>query len=412
MEYKSRAQLYKHLSDELIKIAQNRTKSKEILDTCYTSYGIPQSTISDYIYGYADIEDIDENLLWPVSMAIIGEKVDEYLPPQKNYKYKRKKIINKFENINRVASDQWTGGVIDIADFINLYNAGKIRYNPETQRPLKISVHGEIETFHFFKNNRAIKEMVEALQEDNFIPNTITLNVLKENFEGDINDYYDESRHELFIKDIDHFDLLDGYHRFLALQKMKLTNPTFEFKMELRITNFTIEKAKQFIYQEDQKTKMTKLQSSSYNTTNLGNQIVDFLKQNINLKPYISKNGGVIEEPFLSRAINDICIETPPTTNSQKIKLKKEISEKVCNGLINMIEADPDILDKKWDRDFIASVIWCCQHYKGDDMIGCVRNLYSLKGDTKFTMSTTLRGLAINTNNIKSTWENGGKDYV
>jgi hypothetical protein len=68
--------------------------------------------------------------------------------------------------------------------------------------------------------------------------------------------------------------------------------------MELRIVNFTEDKAKQFIWQEDQKTQMRKIDSKSMNMNSSANIVVTRLNENVrcNLKGLISRNEGTI--PF------------------------------------------------------------------------------------------------------------------
>lgn len=404
MNFTAKSKLYQRLQEICSRDSTSMTKTTRYFEECYRRYSIPQSAISDYIYGKTPIEDLDDDLLAPLASVLLPpEELDKYYNKKEyaSYKYPEKELPTEFSPVIQVAEDQWLG-TIDTADLIALYDAGKIRYNPETQRPMRRVWHGKTETYQFYKNDKAINEMAEALRSDSFVPNAITLNVIKDGFEGDISEFFHEAA--FHIREIDHFDLLDGYHRFLALRKVALLNPGFEFRMELRITNFTKEKAWQFIFQEDQKTKMTKTQSASYNTADLGSQIVAYLKQKSELGPYISRNGGIIDEAMLVRAIGDICVAKPPKANSEILRLKQEVSAKLYSGLTEIINNDITLLDRRWERDFIVAAVWCCWN----NLSGCINDFYSGKGDSKFCLYNRRRGVVINIKEL----ERLGRDYV
>ena len=75
--------------------------------------------------------------------------------------------------------------------------------------------------------------------------------------------------------------------------------------MEIRIVSFTEEKAKQFIYQKDQKTKMKQIDSEALNQFSPANMVVDKLNgnPNSNTRGMISRNDGQIDYSFLSAVI-------------------------------------------------------------------------------------------------------------
>ena len=81
---------------------------------------------------------------------------------------------------------------------------------------------------------------------------------------------------------------------------------TFDYPMELRITNFSVSKARQFIYQEQNQNKMAKVDTNAYNQFNAGNMVVERLNKDpkCNLYNNINLNGGVINAGWLAAIIN------------------------------------------------------------------------------------------------------------
>ena len=403
MEYKGRDALRSRLKTVCEKNAAKSTKVKEYMATCKRIYGIPESAISNYLYNIEDIENINDDLLGPVAETVLGEKVvAEYIDSAsyKGYKYEEISVLDEFHPVIQVAPDQWIT-FIDCDDLIVLYDSGKIRYNPETQRPMRRTRSGNTEVYRFYKNDKAIAEMADALRRDLFIPNTITINLLKSGFEGNLEENYNEASATISFRSIDHFDLLDGYHRFLALRRVKLLDSSFEFTMELRITNFTLDKARQFIFQEDQKTKMTKVQSASYNTNDIANQVVGYLKQKF--PDLIARNGGIIDEALLARAINDIYMgKNVPRVKSEQVKFRNEIANELEGKLSDYVNANPELIDQAWDKDRIAVFIWCCKDYKGDNLNEYINNFYDNKGDSKFFVNSARKGAVVNVKELES----------
>ena len=71
--------------------------------------------------------------------------------------------------------------------------------------------------------------------------------------------------------------------------------------MELRITNFDIDKSRRMIYQYDQKTKMSKQLSDTYNSYAAQNKVVQRINESsmCNLQGEI-KIGGLIDSTTLA----------------------------------------------------------------------------------------------------------------
>ena len=108
-------------------------------------------------------------------------------------------------------------------------------------------------------------------------------------------------------------DILDGYHRYIAISQVVREYPEWDYQMELRITTFTEEKAKQFIYQNDQKTQMRRINSESMNQYSPSNIVVEKLNTNpsSNIRGQISRNNGNIDFSFLSAVIHTCYLLCP-----------------------------------------------------------------------------------------------------
>ena len=97
-------------------------------------------------------------------------------------------------------------------------------------------------------------------------------------------------------------DILDGYHRYISMSEIVREDPTFDYPMMIQIVSFSEEKARQFIFQEDQKTQMKKVDSAAMNQYNPANTAVAKLNTdpNSNLRGEIVKTTGKIDPSFLA----------------------------------------------------------------------------------------------------------------
>ena len=146
-----------------------------------------------------------------------------------------------------------------------------MNYNERTQRVVKKIITPNGEHYQISLNAHALKKIEKSFDEKRYIPNTITLNIpdIDENVK-----HYDRETNTLIISTLKEFDIIDGYHRFVAIQRICAVDDKFDLPMELRITCFSENKARQFIWQEDQKTKMSRVDSESFNRYNTANIIV------------------------------------------------------------------------------------------------------------------------------------------
>ena len=122
-------------------------------------------------------------------------------------------------NVIEITEDQWIGR-ITAKELVRLRDAGLIYYNPEAQRPFLRVVRGQETYVKINSNQSAIKAIDDSFMDGSRIPDTITLNIP----EVSETEYVDG---KLIITELEHFELVDGYHRFVALNRNTNRNPDF-----------------------------------------------------------------------------------------------------------------------------------------------------------------------------------------
>ena len=138
--------------------------------------------------------------------------------------------------------------------------------------------------------------------------------------------------------------------------------------MELRIVNFTEDKAKQLIYQEDQKTKMRKVDSNSMNMNKAANIVVTRLNENVicNLKGLISRNEGIINFGDLAELVDYFYFKNV-TKEKERIITINAVKELTDN--FNMLtEYNTDYLEHKIDYKTLLTAMFCFDFYKNNNL--------------------------------------------
>ena len=228
-------------------------------------------------------------------------------------------------------------------------NSQILRYNEATQRPLQIVRHGTIETYIPYYNKSAGDAIRESYTSGKYIPNFITINVP----DTHICEYNAE---EMSLRvDAPYFDLIDGYHRYRSLLSICSSDKTFDYPMGLQITQFSEGKAKYFIYQEDQKTKMARSASRAMDIYAAQNKIVSRLNNDAAfvMCGKINQNTGAINSADLGVAIARLY------SDDNIIESTKEIRE----GIEELISQKPDLENTKWERKYIFTVIFMIKHH-------------------------------------------------
>lgn len=383
------------LITELIKEINNISLNKKEIQRCTEllrdKYDVPMGLSADFLTGNRiDLENIPENVFYYFVSVIIPSKLSEYTAAEIK-KYEKTKYIKetiKFPikiPMVQISNDHWVGK-IDVGFLMQLKKAQLINYNENTQRTLERKVSNGIEYYKITLNNKSVEEIIKSFENDSYIPNTITLNISE-----DSDFYYNEETNSLIIKELNHFDILDGYHRYIAMSRIFQKDPKFNYEMELRIVCFNNEKARQFIWQEDQKTKMKKVDSDAFNQNNPANQIITMLNDITEFKGMFNKKDTIIDTGFASRLISVLYFNNAYETYSRKRVI--EVRDYIANRLRVVINKKQDLYSERWSTQETAAIFYLIyrQDIKDKDLCKAIDNFINITSAEEYKYLFTNR---------------------
>lgn len=371
---KDKKTLEQYLDEQCDRIVLDNNKCKSIYTYANETYDIPKSIISDLISKRMVMSEVSEFILFILldsihnvlrdNKEILG--VDKFYTMQeaKHYrvsKYKVEKI--KFPLIFKmiqVSDDQWIGK-ITVDMLMKLRQTQLINYNINAQRTMQKIIRGDKESYKITLNQKAVNEIQSSFESNEFIPNTITLNIP---METDYDFNYDEENYSLIIKSLDHFDITDGYHRYIAACQTKDKDHNFDYPLEFRIVNFTEDKAKQFIFQEDQKTKMRKVDSNSMNMNKAANIVVTRLNENVrfNLKGLVGRNEGIIPFGELAELVDYFYFKGTKKEKEKSITI--QALKELTDNFNVLTEYKTDYLEHKMSYKTLLVIMFCFDYFK------------------------------------------------
>ena len=387
---KPRVELEKKLIKFFINIEDSKVRQEYYLQL-EEKYNISIGMSSDIITMRKDLSEYNEFVLFAITSVVDNNSIKKYFTEKEISLYSDKKLKNtkiKFPirlPMFQVTDDQWIG--VSSAQFLmQLREKQYVNYNAETQRALERMLSDGKEIFRPSVDQPALKEITQAYKDKIFIPNTISLNISQDDEDAEFT--YNEETHELIIKNIKAFDIFDGYHRYLAMAANYDQDNSFDYPIELRITNFSVSKAKQFIFQEDHKTKMKKIVSKTFDQYNSGNIIIDKINSDpsSNLYNNINLTTGVVNKADMSAAINRLMLYAQAIKRAQVITKSKELK----NKLNDFTEEYVDYLDHKWKRYEIYLIIYGIENNYTNQQIKKAINLIT-KDQIKILSNGELR---------------------
>lgn len=407
----SRVDLERYLNEVCINIALDMDENDKLVTYLNEKYNIPRELSSDLICFRMTFSEVSEFVLFCMLDGInkilnYKKKVESYYTSQeinkyRNSRYKQSKIKFPIKlKMIQVDEDQWIGK-IDVKFLMKLRDAQMINYNANAQRTMQRIIRGDKEIYKISLNKDAVKSINESMVNGTFISNTITLNIPLEDYDAQF--HYDESNMELVISKLKCFHISDGFHRYIAACQATDGDKNFNYNMELRIVNWAEPKVQTFIYQEDQKTPLKKLDSESLNMNKASNIIVNRINDNVlcNMKGLISRNNGIINFGEMASLVDWFYIkETPKSANMNSVQMKavKEITEN-----INIItEQNPKYVEKKWDYKLLLSVFCVFDYFNRNnsldkkDMINVINKTYKelkISNDSKLSNKTPRKSL-------------------
>ena len=365
----------------VVSLVGDKKAKEEVMKECFSRYKIPFNrvqTIINFDCAVREISDIEIFWMLDVISDVSGKNIDlsDYFTDIELNEYSKMKYVAETVTfpivlpMNKISDEQWMG-VIKATTLI-AWRGSILRYNKNIQRRLntKVTKNTTYETISL--NSKSVEEMTELFLEGRYIPDVITINL-----DDSVEYYYDEEKSVLTISNAEHLDLTDGYHRLVAISKAKERNPQFEYMMGICITNFSDDKANQFIYQKEQQTIMPKRSIDSYNMMDVGNKITKRVNENssCNLAGNIVRGGPIDFSVFagmLSR-----CFLFDLSDEEKKIALVS-LPKVIIKALNILTEYDVDLLTKKLTQLEIRALVFCCWKYSKDKNESYLTSNYEL----------------------------------
>lgn len=321
-------------------------------------FGLTESDCGQYIHMRKSLTDASDFILFCLTSTYYPDYIEDYFLPKEIAAYDNLKIQKEELNGNlkinavQISDNQWIGK-ITLKELMLWRNAQIINYNENAQRTMKHITRRGQDFYQIYLNKKAVKSIMEIMKSGNFIPNTLTFNMTENTYYE-----YDTDSNTLMI-DIseEKLDILDGYHRYIALSKLYNEDPELDLTMEIRIVQFTESIAQQFIWQEDQKTKMRKSQSNAMNQMKLANIITQRINDSGECDFYhnITPNGIINKGEFAIMVDKVYCINI---SKKNELEMQKQTVKRLVAYLNFLADADKNLLKKKWDKQFIYSAVY------------------------------------------------------
>ena len=383
---KDRKELEKALTIIFEKNISNKNIQNNWAFTARMDSSVPLDVSIDYITLRKDLSDVSVILLYALASAV-QVNLSSYFTHAEINSYSAQRWIEtsvKFPlvfDMTKINDEQFIGK-ISVKTLMQFKDAQLINYNENAQRTMRHVVKGETEYYQISLNKEAVNAIVNSYTSDIYIPNTITLNLPEDSVY-----VYDEKKKQLVIKETSGLDILDGYHRYIAMSKVCRTNPDFDYDMELRIVQFSEDKAKRFIWQEDQKTKMRKIDSDALDTSKASNKVVERLNNNPSclLSGQISRNNGIINAAELSNIIDMVFFKG--IKKSEEIRVIKKVTWDFLMAFETLDDMDPKINQTKWDKKFTFLIAYLIKY---DDVKNYKKYYEKLKKDENIYKGTKL----------------------
>ena len=347
-----RSILEDYLSKKFFNILINKSEELEIYNYAYEKYNYPKGIFSDFLSSRKSIEEANDYTLFVIADSILNatkkdyrKKLSDFFTDREISKYSgmRYEEPNKIEfplvfNMIQVSDDQWIGS-LNVDAFCALQESGLINYNPVTQRAMTKVTRDNNELYRITLNKSAVKEITADMLEHIYVPDTIN----------------------------------DGYHRYVSMFQARSKNPNFNYPMELRITNFDIDKSRRMIYQYDQKTKMSKQLSDTYNSYAAQNKVVQRINESSMCNLEI-KIGGLIDSTTLAECIKRLYFSKRQSDSPEQRKEIIRVSKEFIEDLNMLTEEDDKYLEKEYSKKEIIILTILFHYYDGKNKISMIEN--------------------------------------
>ena len=205
----------------------------------------------------------------------------------KNYKETRNEPKEKFplviKGVKRIADDFYRFDT-SIATIKEWAERRLFSYNFDTQRNPDLKDGILVPSI----DKQSVQEIADRINQGRFYSNHLTFNLLstgEEKFE------YESKNRVLTIFEGD-INIIDGFHRVLGILKATSMNENAEYITGVNITNFDVEKARDFIVQENKRNEINRVQLKSWDKERFESVVIDKINTDPNseLKGLISSD--------------------------------------------------------------------------------------------------------------------------
>lgn len=269
-----------------------------------------------------------------------------------------------------------------------------LSYNLATQRnPKIVRTEDGKEHQRININRRSVKEIKNLILEGHFIPNAMTWNVRQEEGE-DAWDYNEETN--TFVLKMNGFDIIDGYHRHMAIQQALKEKKNLNILFPLYIVVFDEDKAKSYIAQEDKRNKIDSNYSKALDVNRFENRVIRMLNEDpacYFYNQFFTHGDGKIN---YGRAVTTLCSLFKTQYNRKSFGEARNLKRYIMTNINDLLDTKTEF--QKDFSDFDFKVALCCfdVFYGNKDLID--KTIYYIdyyrKNKTNLlnTSAATIRG--------------------
>lgn len=238
---------------------------------------------------YNKVEIIADDLLGVFAKILYDKTKEKELNPERYYFPEELNRINNFkitksnskfpiifENVTKIGDGYVMA--LSLQQLKDLHERYVIDYNEEAQRSHVFSEYKNSIIEKIDLDTVSREQITQKMLEGEYKTDFISLNVLDNaDFRPEFL-YYNEEERNLTIFN-GKIEILDGFHRYMAMVGLYDEDPNLNFEIGLKITNYNLEDAKDAVEQYDKQRKLNLEQVKSLKKNDYGNIITDSLNK-------------------------------------------------------------------------------------------------------------------------------------
>lgn len=349
----------KYVERKCIDLAKNKTEHERICQLLYDKHNLPYDITSDVLTMRKTCGEVSDFVLYCIISALNPKLIEQYfteleIQQFENVRYVEQKISFPltFDNMAQISKEQWVGG-ISVSKLMELREAQLIKYNPNTQKVQLKLRRGNDVLLKPHLEKATVREIKEMHKSRLYVPDPITLNINPESGE------YNFQNGVLTIDSDAPFDIIDGYHRYVALSELYNSDNSFDYPVMLQFTWFSEAKAQNFVHQKDQKTKMLRIDSMSLNQQDSSNIIMQRLNEDtdFDLCGKISRNDGIVPLSYAAVSVKKLFnVDERMKASEYPRRTLTELQREIKTKLNNILSVIPELYDEPWDPETCLAV--------------------------------------------------------